>query len=132
MTHKEAPTAPWRRLATFTCALLWLGAFLASHVPPARAPDLGAEDKTLHAVGFFALTTAFWLALFVRGWAGPRRVAVALVTMAAYAAFDEITQPLVGRYAEWSDWLADVVGSTVAVSAAEMFLVLRRRLRRGA
>ena len=44
-----------------------------------------------------------------------RRVLLVLVLMTIYAAVDELTQPLVNRYAAWSDWFADVFGAAAAM-----------------
>ena len=40
--------------------------------------------------------------------------------MIAYAALDEMTQPLVNRYAAFDDWLGDVVGAAGAVMVLEL------------
>ena len=58
-----------------------------------------------------------------------RMVAVILV-MAAYGAFDELTQPLVGRTAAWADWGADVLGAVVAAVFWPMVNLLVSRIRR--
>ena len=34
-----------------------------------------------------------------------------------YAAFDEVTQPIVGRSMELMDWVADITGATIAAVA---------------
>jgi VanZ family protein len=44
----------------------------------------------------------------------------------AYGAFDELTQPLVNRFCEWNDWLADSVGICAAVLMIGLFRMLRR------
>ena len=48
--------------------------------------------------------------------------------LAVVGAFDEITQPLVGRDCELLDWCADVVGAVVG-SGAVVGIAWLRRLR---
>ena len=102
------------------CGTLWVMAFVATHIPaPALPLDMPAGDKTLHLIGYFVLTVMFVVMLKCYGVAMWRRVVGALVVMAVYGAFDEITQPLFNRGASWGDWLADSVGTVTAVLACE-------------
>ena len=97
----------------------WLGAFVATHIPLEQLPAFGASDKTLHLVGFFLLGAAFWLTMLAFGSARSHRVVVIVSVMTIYAALDEITQPLVNRYAARDDWLADIIGVIAAVVLLE-------------
>jgi hypothetical protein len=50
--------------------------------------------------------------------------------VAAYGAFDELTQPIFRRDAEWGDWYADCTGAAVAVliiSAVQWWMLRSRR-----
>ena len=108
------------------CLILWAGAMVATHIPPARVPRLGLSDLLLHALGYFVLAGVFWLTLLaygVRPWA---RAAHVFFAATAYAAVDEITQPLVSRNAAWGDWAADVLGAAVALLACEMLALAVR------
>ena len=120
------------RPATILFAILWLSAFVITHLPRSRLPGVPAGDKVLHAVGFFGLTGAFVLTLSLRGVRRRRRVVVAALAMVAYAAFDEITQPLFNRHAAWSDWMADILGAAAAIAAVELMLAVRPRRGTGA
>jgi VanZ family protein len=51
-----------------------------------------------------------------------RRISVLLI-MPIYAAFDELTQPLVNRHAAWGDWFANVFGSLAALILIELILI---------
>jgi len=126
--NASRPARVWLRTAWVS---LWICAFTATHIPASAAPELPAGDAALHAVGYFGLTALFVLTLAAYGRARRRRIVTAVVTMAAYAAFDELTQPLVSRYAAWGDWLADFVGAAAAVAATEVLFGLWAR-RRGA
>jgi len=104
--------------------VLWLAsigaAFIATHVPPAATPHFGVSDPTLHLIGYGALGLAtIWrlenrpAALVSRRWLGW------LAFLAIYAILDELSQPLVGRSCELGDWLADVCGAILGMTAAQ-------------
>lgn len=122
------------RLALALFLIAWLGAFVATHIPARSIPQVHASDKVLHATGFFILGGLLLLALAIRGARRWRRDLAALVLLAAYAAFDELTQPLVGRTAALGDWLADVTGLVAALIVGEMIAAIaaaRARSRAG-
>ena len=64
--------------------------------------------------------------LVVHGLQRRRRALAVLVAVPLYAAFDELTQPLVGRSTGIHDWIMDLCGALLAMAAVESFLVLRR------
>jgi len=115
------------RFLPTVCVLLWVSAFVATHVPARRVPPTQFSDKTLHAVGYFALGVAFLMAMWSRGVSSRTRAVVAACVIPAYGALDELTQPLVNRTAAWSDWAADLVGAAAAITALEGVLWLMRR-----
>jgi len=124
-------TARLRRRAVLAiCVILWTAALVATHIPPARVPRLGVGDRLLHAVGFFALATVFWLTLVLYEFRRLRRDVIVVLAMLAYAAVDETTQPLVGRAASLLDWAADAFGACLALVVSELLaLVLPRKQR---
>jgi len=130
MSHQAPMLYRIRHYLLVGCAALWIGAFIATHVPAERLPELGAGDITLHAAGYFLLTIVFLATLTGRGVERLRRVLTALPVMLAYGALDEITQPLVNRYAAWSDWIANAAGAAGAVIVWELLLAAARRRRR--
>jgi VanZ family protein len=114
--------------AGYTAFLVW-----ATHHPRPESL-LGPNppsDKTLHflAYGALAVLAAGTLAL-ARRWTLPRSAMLA-GGLAAFAAVDEVTQPLFHRDAEWMDWVYDSagVGLGLVVVAAAVAVV---RLVRGA
>ncbi len=123
-----------RRLILSACLVVWAGAIIATHIPASRLPRTGVSDKFLHAAGYFVLSGLFWLTLWVHGVTGVKRIALIFFTMLAYAAIDEITQPLVGREDSLGDWLADVTGAIIALILLELLTLARswapRRLKR--
>ena len=99
--------------------LLWAGAFTLTHLPPAKVPDFHASDKTLHLVGFAGLATVFGVTMLAYGVPRRRRLLWLFAVMLLYAAFDELTQPLTGRTADFHDWLFDAAGTTIAAGLTE-------------
>ena len=129
MTPRPMGGPARRRLLLGACLTIWLAAFVATHLPPRDVPRTGVGDIYLHAAGFFVLGTLLLLTLAAYGAARPRRAAVALLALAIYAALDEATQPLVGRTAAMSDWLADLAGTAAALLLCEAALRLREHKR---
>ena len=121
-----------RRPLLVMTVLLWVGAFVATHVPAETIPQMHVSDKWLHFMGFLVLAAALHLTLVVHGIGRWRRVAATLLSMAAYAALDERTQPLVNRSCSPTDAVADLCGAIAAVVALELVLVLTRGLGRAA
>ncbi len=116
-----------RRLLLSGCIVLWLTAFVMTHTPAATLPKGMPGDKLLHFLGYMLLAAVFLLTMSSYGQTRPRRVATAIVVMMIYAGLDEITQPLVNRYASVTDWLADAAGVLAAVILAETVLHLRQK-----
>ena len=107
----------------------WVVLFASTHVPLQRmgiAPPV--SDVVLHSSAYFALTMLGGLALRIRRASTTTRAyLIWAVVYLLYGIADECTQPLVGRYASVSDWLADAAGVAVATG----LLLLFRRGSRG-
>ena len=117
-----------RRLLLLACVLLWVTLMVATHLPPERMPRTRLSDKFLHALGYFGLAAIFWSTLRAHELPGRVRVACVFFAAAAYAAVDEITQPMVGRSASLGDWAADVLGAAAALAVCELLsIALTRR-----
>ena len=114
-----------RRLVLAVCLIVWVGAVIATHIPVDRLPRSGVSDKLLHAAGYFVLAGIFWLTLSVHGVSGAKRIACIFFAMVAYAAIDEMTQPLVGREDSIGDWLADIAGATASLILLELLALGR-------
>lgn len=90
---------------------------LATHYPK---PDqllgrYGHADKILHFVAYFLLAMLVAAAVWGAGrWSWRAAVAVA-ITLAAFGAVDEITQPYFSRTADVLDWAADCAGIAVGI-----------------
>jgi len=110
------------------CGLLFLYAgavFALSHLPvsPAR-PPFAHFDECFHAAEFALF--------FVLAWkATDRRTPLAFVLTAVYAGTDELHQLFIAsRTASALDYLADLLGATIALLVLEPFRRLWRFRRR--
>lgn len=116
MSTPASPTPVWRRRIWIG---YWIAIFVATHLPPSsRAVQFAFRlpDWVLHAgayAGFGAL--AVWA---LPGRPTVRRLAIVFAALLAYGAFDELTQPLVRRSCELSDWIADAIGGLAGIAAA--------------
>lgn len=91
----------------------WL---VGTHLPAPRLPRTPGGDKTAHLVGYALIAlSATWM-LRQRGCSRLSAARTVLLFCLMLAAVDELTQPLVGRSAEWLDWLADAAGTLVGLS----------------
>lgn len=129
MALATGPNLRTARLCQIVLAGYWLAMFAATHLPIKVAALPGGTDKVIH-VGLYALLAAL-LAITWQCSAGrltARHLRWAWIALAAYAAFDELTQIPVGRTASWADWLADLVG---ALAGLVLFAWWSARFRRG-
>ncbi|MGL4513781.1 MAG: VanZ family protein [Lacipirellulaceae bacterium] len=120
----EAPPAKRRQLLPsepywrWTLVAGFLALFAATHAPTIQLPQVSGwnTDKVVHFVAYFTLATLFVNWRRAAGSAVSRWTTVALcVFLAAWAAFDELTQPLVNRVADHRDWMADAMGVATAL-----------------
>jgi hypothetical protein len=90
----------------YTLALL-----TATHWPGLAVPKgpVSRMDLVIHA-GAFALWTLLFY--FARWITNPKVLWTSLIAI-CFAAFDELTQPLFSRVADWTDFLADISGVTL-------------------
>lgn len=116
----------WRLLAWTGLGVYWLTLVSLTHLPGRMIPLTGVSDKMLHFLAYWGLAlfvyTALW-STFPR-----RRIALpAIVIVLLHGALDEWTQGMVGRSAEFADWIADLLGATAGAG----FMLLVRRLALG-
>lgn len=94
--------------------LYWIACFAATHLPLHQgAPMLPHLDKVVH-LGMFCIL-GFLMALH---WSTLK----VLVVVMAYAIFDEVTQPLVGRECDIADFVCDAVGAVIGIRLAAWWL----------
>ncbi len=97
-------------------SLYVLALVLGTHLPDENIAvkstiSLVQGDKAAHFLGFLGLSI---LVFGLCGLGGITRSALFVgIGLALFATIDELTQPFVGRSAEFSDWLCDLLGITV-------------------
>ena len=129
----------WQRVLDLLAAVYACVLVSATHHPkPAEIVGPNAPgDKTLHLIAYTLLGGAVAAAVASRGGWNWRSAATVFVALALFAAADEITQPLFGRFADILDWAYDELGLVAgigAVTAAALLLrpvVIRRSGRWG-
>ncbi len=119
----------WHRWLIAATAIYWLGMFIATHVPhPPRLTESDGVDKWMHFGAYLGLAILLSTVLVARRSASRLLVIQIVALLASVGAFDEITQPLVGRDCEFLDWCADVTGALIGSSLiAGIALACRRR-----
>lgn len=117
----------WRRFLWRTLAAYWIFLFCATHIPKLELPGPRDSDKFAHFLAFSGLASLAWFAR--RFELPPPRLRAAMwiwLLIAAYAAFDEITQPAFGRSGDLVDWIADMGGATTGLLVS---IAMGRRVR---
>jgi len=133
MTYPHPLLYRARNKILICCIAFWAAAFVATHIPPPKTLPFHASDKVLHAAGYFLLGGLLLVSMVARRTRRAHRIAFVICSMSLYGGFDEITQELVKRTASIGDWIADLIGTVVAVIAIEIaLLLLKKRSRRGA
>lgn len=135
MTAARSSSRRTRRIMLAICITVWAASFAATHVPIAELPSsMDVSDKTLHAMGYFVLSAAFWWTLLVYGKGAAVRAGATAIVMAAYGVLDEVTQQLTNawfhRWGRFDDWLADLCGIVIAVAVMQSFLRIGLAVRR--
>lgn len=116
----------WQQWYRRTLAAYWMFLFCVTHFPrPRLTGTLPQEDKLVHFVAFGLLAFLFWRCAqsFNRKLSG-RFVWIAFVGLGVYGAVDEYLQQFVNRSTSLADWLANLAGLAVVLTALEA----RRRL----
>lgn len=108
--------------------LYWITAFILTHIPPSEVPKTRVGDKYLHFFAYFVLCSLLYLCL----WSARRSPGVSAGIVFAigciYGAFDELTQPLVGRSNSLRDWFANLTGAIAAIALFSLVrLIIPRR-----
>jgi VanZ family protein len=103
-----------------------LACLLALTLLPIEAKAQLLNDKAEHFLAFFALAI-----LGIKAWGRKRTLSLA-IELAAVGAGIELLQalPIVGRDAEFLDWVADVSGIIIGVIIAVLLQVIARRTER--
>jgi VanZ family protein len=115
MTDQPAFSRTQRLVIRIVWLLAVITLFCATHLPvPDDAEEIVSTfDKIIHASSYCILTVLTCLA-----WLPPRpgfrRIAILILGMLLFAAFDEFTQALVHRSPDLEDWKSDASGIVIA------------------
>ena len=135
LQHSDKPATDsrrlWQRGVWVVVAVYWISMFAGTHWPKGPHLPISGGDKLMHFSAYLGL--AFLLSLATATWSPTLwlKSTAIVILLACYGAFDEITQPLVGRDCELFDWYADVTGVLVAVGLwfSSVWAIGRRRSR---
>ena len=105
----------WRSLSVLI--ILVITTFSLS--PLGSLPEAPGSDKTHHFIAYAAL--AFPTAL-----RKPRQWPIIILGFALYSGLIELIQPLVNRYGEWMDFLANIGGLFIGVVLADLINKLEK------
>lgn len=110
---------PWFYSPTFVITTIlcvyWVVLFYSTHTKLSPGILPGNSDKYVHFAAY-GLLGALLMALRASRGAFPWTSIVARwVVLAMYGAFDELTQLLVNRNADFQDWFADIIGSAIGI-----------------
>ncbi|HNX26393.1 MAG TPA: VanZ family protein [Phycisphaerae bacterium] len=99
------------RVAMAAIIAAFCGEFIATHIPAAEMPAISCSDKTLHFFAYAMLGALFAICQIIRGVRLRNIMLAGVILFPLYAFFDEITQPIVNRTADYFDWRMDMIGS---------------------
>ncbi|MFW6170116.1 MAG: VanZ family protein [Planctomycetota bacterium] len=108
----------WRRFVTLLLAAYWVMLATATHVPTLPTGSVRYHDKTAHCLAYAVLAFLIAWAWRTRWRFFPKGALVAFGVASLYGALDELAQMLVpGRFADYYDWWADIVGAMMGILA---------------
>jgi VanZ family protein len=124
MTDSKTKLYRWATVASpWLLSIYWIILYTLTHVPVPSGPP--GSDKLLHIAAYFVLAFLFSMVLYTRSVPTKRLIITTIVSLCAFAIFDEVTQELVNRHCDPLDALADSVGIVLGITA---FLWLARRV----
>ncbi len=110
-----------RKLALAAVGIYWLLLFVLTHLPGDPRPvPLGMRilplDKVAHAAAFVGLAFLTCVAAAAIRPVTPLVLAGIVITLAGYAAIDELTQGWIQfRVPDSRDWVADMLGIVIGI-----------------
>ena len=103
--------------------------FIGTHLPGRAVQQVSFPDydKILHFAAYAVLSTLAFHLMSTRSVGSLRCILFLCLSLAAYAAVDELTQiPVPGRFGSWGDWWADMAGISVSLPLAAYWAHYRR------
>ena len=107
------------RLVYLPLIIYWLVLFTATSIPVDRLPSVGLSDKINHFAAYFLLAVLLYLTLIYQRKSRllfEKAPIATIVISLLYGAIDELHQIFIpGRFAEFMDWAADLLGASMGV-----------------
>lgn len=116
-----------QRIILTILIIVWLTEFIATHIPVPKMPYIPGKDKTLHILAYFFLSLCWFVTFHSYGKKYRTSLFAMLIVFPLYAAFDEITQPLVNRHADFTDWRADMLGALLGALVFWICMKIREK-----
>jgi VanZ family protein len=107
----------------------WVLIFIATHLPELPNAVEMIPDKLAHATAYLGLSFLLSLAAASTGQLNVRGSSIVLGIAALYGTFDELLQIPCGRDAEYGDWIADMCGALVGLTACLLLRSIYRAVR---
>lgn len=104
----------WLPLSLFSLSLITV----LSLMPLAELPEVSGSDKTHHFV-------AYGLLMFPVALRQPKNWLLIAVFFIAWSGAIELIQPIVNRYGEWFDLLANSLGVILGIVIARLVILLQ-------
>lgn len=110
-------------LVVYVLALL-----IGTHLPGSAIQDsISENDKILHFAAYAVLGLLACNYMSARSVGSLRGYLLLYFSLAAFAAFDELTQiPVPGRVSDWGDWWSDMAGISVSLALTASVAQFRR------
>ena len=104
-----------RRALLAILVIYWISMYVGTHVPTLPSVIADHADKLIHCCAYGGLAFLLILAIGSRRSVTFRQLIFVWLFVAGYGVFDEVTQPLVGRHADFVDWVADIFGAAIGL-----------------
>jgi VanZ family protein len=113
------------RLLKITLVLYWALIFTLTHVPGHVLPNFNIWDKLEHCLAYAILASLILLTLRAARPQLHKPWLMVIAICLAYGAIDEWLQIPVHRDCSIFDWIADAIGTMVAVAALTLVIAAR-------
>jgi len=113
------------KFASLLLATYWLLLMIGTHVPSSAAGSPLIWDKLVHWAAYAGLASLLALVVQSRYGLNLQRYVAILLIAGGYGAIDELAQlPIPGRYADFQDWIANLLGAVSGLIIFRMMATL--------
>ena len=116
-----------KKFLYFPLGLYWLLIFILTSIPGRSIPKVfGGVDKIKHFGAYFVLAFLLSFTLYVQKRfpiLSKRALLFTFIITLFYGIFDEVHQIFIpGRYFDWWDLLADIIGSVIGIFLVKIII----------